>query len=94
MQSDWLRKFSITTQKLDFSQPCGFHRFPKETMAHHLKPFLFFRICIANLFKSTLGMPDKTQEKLHDQSVTFSSKPNYIQKRNFIPLIVFVLLKF
>ena len=24
MQSDWCRVFSITTQKLDFLQPCGF----------------------------------------------------------------------
>ena len=29
MQSDWSRIFSITTQKLDFSQPCGFYRFSK-----------------------------------------------------------------
>ena len=71
-----------------------FSQIPKRNYGASFKTFFFFRICIANLFKSTLGMPDKTQEKLHDQSVTFSSKPNYIQKRNFIPLIVFVLLKF
>ena len=29
MLSDWYRVFSITTQELDFSQPCGFYRFSK-----------------------------------------------------------------
>ena len=38
MQYDWWRAFSITTQELDFSQPCGFHIFPKATMVYHLKP--------------------------------------------------------
>ena len=38
MQSDWYTAFSITTQELDFSQPYGFHRFPKATMVYHLKP--------------------------------------------------------
>ena len=27
MQSDWSIAFSITTQELAFSQPCGFYRF-------------------------------------------------------------------
>ena len=36
MQSDWFRVFSITTQELDFSQPCGFYRFSK--VVYHLKP--------------------------------------------------------
>ena len=35
MQSDWSRVFSITTQELDFSQPCGFYRFSK--VVYHLK---------------------------------------------------------
>ena len=35
MQSDWSRVFSITTQELDFSQPCHFDRFSK--VVHHLK---------------------------------------------------------
>ena len=35
MQSDWSRVYSIITQELDFSQPCGFYRFPK--VMHHLK---------------------------------------------------------
>ena len=30
MQSDWSRVFSITTQELDFSQPCGFCRLIKK----------------------------------------------------------------
>ena len=38
MQSGWSRAFLFTTQELDFSQPCGFHRFQKTTMVHHLKP--------------------------------------------------------
>ena len=36
MQSDWSRVFSITTQELDFSQPCRFYRFLK--VVYHLKP--------------------------------------------------------
>ena len=36
MQSDWFRVFSVTTQELDFSQPCGFYRFSK--VVYHLKP--------------------------------------------------------
>ena len=36
MQSDWSRVFSITTQELDFSQPCVFHGFSK--VVYHLKP--------------------------------------------------------
>ena len=36
IQSDWSRVFSITTQELDFSQPCGFYRFSK--VVYHLKP--------------------------------------------------------
>ena len=38
VQSDWFRAFSITTKELGFSQPYGFHRFPKETVVYHLKP--------------------------------------------------------
>ena len=29
MQSDWSRTFSISTQELDFLQPCGFYRLSK-----------------------------------------------------------------
>ena len=29
MQSDWSRVFSVTTQELDFSQPCRFCRLSK-----------------------------------------------------------------
>ena len=36
MQSDWSRVFSVTTQELDFSQPCVFHGFSK--VVYHLKP--------------------------------------------------------
>ena len=36
MQSDWSRVFSITTQELVFSHPCGFYRFSK--VVYHLKP--------------------------------------------------------
>ena len=36
IQSDWSRVFSITTQELDFSQPCRFYRFSK--VLYHLKP--------------------------------------------------------
>ena len=36
MQSDWSRVFSITTQELDFSKPCGFYRFLK--VVYHSKP--------------------------------------------------------
>ena len=36
MLSDWYRVFSITTQELDFSQPCGFYRF--SMMVYHLIP--------------------------------------------------------
>ena len=36
MQSDWWRAFSITTQELDFLQPCGFYGFSK--VLYHLKP--------------------------------------------------------
>ena len=36
IQSDWSRVFSITTQELDFSQPCRFYRFLK--VVYHLKP--------------------------------------------------------
>ena len=36
MQSDQSRVFSIKTQELDFSQPCGFYRFSK--VVHNLKP--------------------------------------------------------
>ena len=36
MQSDWSRAFSVTTQELHFSQPCGFYRFSK--VVYHLKP--------------------------------------------------------
>ena len=56
MQSDWSIAFSITTQELGFSQPGGFHRFPKATMVYHLKPKnhidgpIFFKICVADLF--------------------------------------------
>ena len=35
MQSDWSRVFSVTTQELDFSQPCRFNRFSK--VVYHLK---------------------------------------------------------
>ena len=38
MPSDWSRAFSFATQELDFSQSCGFHRFPKTIMLYHLKP--------------------------------------------------------
>ena len=68
MQSDWMRAFSVTTQELDFSQPYRFDRFPKAAIVHHLKPknhtdeknitIFFFKICIADLFQSTLGMLD------------------------------------
>ena len=57
MQSNWSRVFSITTQELDFSQPCGFYRFSK--VVYHLKPKNhidgknFFKICIADFFQST-----------------------------------------
>ena len=37
MQPDQSRAFLIATQELDFSQPCGFHRFPEATMVYHLK---------------------------------------------------------
>ena len=37
MQSDYSRAFSIMIQELDFSQQCGFYRFPKATMVYHLK---------------------------------------------------------
>ena len=36
MQSDSSSVFSIKTQELDFSQPCGFYRFSK--VVYHLKP--------------------------------------------------------
>ena len=36
MQSDWSIVFSITTQELAFSQPCGFYRF--SMVVYHLKP--------------------------------------------------------
>ena len=36
MQSDLSRAFSIVTQALDFSQPCGFYRFSNVVI--HLKP--------------------------------------------------------
>ena len=35
MQCDWSKASSVTTQELDFSQPCGFYRFSK--VVHHLK---------------------------------------------------------
>ena len=35
MQIDWSRLFSITTQELDFLQPCGFYRF--SDVVYHLK---------------------------------------------------------
>ena len=77
MQSDWSRAFSIATQELDFSQPSSFHRFPKATMVYHLKlknhidgAIFFFKISIANLFQSTLGMPEESQRKVHDQPKT------------------------
>ena len=37
MQSDWSKPFLMATQELDFSQSCGFHRFPEATMVYHLK---------------------------------------------------------
>ena len=36
MQCDWSKASSVTTQELDFSQPCGFYRFSK--VVHNLKP--------------------------------------------------------
>ena len=36
LKSDWSRVFSVTTQELDFSQPCSFYSFSK--MVYHLKP--------------------------------------------------------
>ena len=58
MQSDWSRAFLITTQELDFSEPCGFYRFSK--VVYHLKSkntlmdqIFSFKICIANFFQST-----------------------------------------
>ena len=38
-------------------------------------------------------MPDHTQEKLHDQ-IAASMDIYYMQKANFLPQIVFVILKF
>ena len=34
-QIDWSRLFSITTQELDFLQPCGFYRF--SNVVYHFK---------------------------------------------------------
>ena len=36
MQSDWSRLFSITTKRLDFSQPWSLYRLSKAV--YHLKP--------------------------------------------------------
>ena len=36
IQSDRFRAFSVTTQELDFLQPCGFYRYSK--VVYHLKP--------------------------------------------------------
>ena len=36
IQSDWFRVLSITSQELDFSQPCRFCRFSK--VVYYLKP--------------------------------------------------------
>ena len=46
MQSDWSRVLSITTQELDFPQPCGFYRCSK--VVYHLKPKNY--IDVTNLF--------------------------------------------
>ena len=35
MQSDWSKTFLITTEEIDFSQPCGFYRFSK--VVYYLK---------------------------------------------------------
>ena len=38
LQFDWPRVFLLTTEKPDFSQTSSFHRNPKPTIVHHLKP--------------------------------------------------------
>ena len=60
MQSDWSRAFLITTQELDFSEPCGFYRFSK--VVYHLKskkyidgPNLFFQNLYCQFFSEHLG---------------------------------------
>ena len=50
MQSDWSRVLSITTQELDFPQPCGFYRFSK--VVYHLKPKN--HIDVTNLFSKSV----------------------------------------
>ena len=57
MQSDWSRVFSITTQELDFSKPCGFYRFSK--VVYHLKaknqidaPNLFSKSALSIFFRA------------------------------------------
>ena len=79
MQSDWSRVFSIATQKLDFSQPCGFYRFLKLVSIQNQKIILMGQIFLQNLycrffFRSLSAyLTKETQRKLHDLTVTSMS---------------------